>query len=56
MLIEQVKEKNQIKLNDQLIIGVSGGPDSMGLLHFLMSIQYELNLTLYVAHINHHTR
>ncbi|QVK17991.1 tRNA lysidine(34) synthetase TilS [Mycoplasmatota bacterium] len=57
MLNEQmIKEDNCIGLNDCLIVGVSGGPDSMGLLHFLISIQSKYNLSLFVAHINHHTR
>jgi len=57
MFYEQVmNQDNLIALNDRLIIGVSGGPDSMGLLHFLLSIQKKYNLCLIVAHINHHTR
>ncbi len=57
MFTEKVlNQTNLIQYNDRLVIGVSGGPDSMGLLHFLMSIKAEFNLTLIVAHINHHTR
>lgn len=50
------KQKKLISKKDCLIIGVSGGPDSMGLLHFLISIKEKYELNLYVAHVNHHTR
>lgn len=53
---QMMKEKSSILLNDRLVVGVSGGPDSMGLLHFLMSMQKKYNLEIFVAHINHHTR
>ncbi len=57
MFYETIINKDHgIELNDRLVIGVSGGPDSMGLLHFLISIQNKFNLNLFVAHINHHTR
>ncbi len=57
MIYENIlNQNNLIELNDRLVIGVSGGPDSMGLLHFLMSLQEKYQLTLYVAHVNHHTR
>ncbi len=42
--------------NDKIIVGVSGGADSMCLLHFLLSIKQEYNLELIVAHINHNLR
>lgn len=47
-------EKNQlIKPGDTIIIGLSGGPDSIFLLHFLASIREELNLELIAAHLDH---
>lgn len=42
-----------IDRNDRVIIGVSGGPDSICLLHMLFRLREKYNLTLYVAHINH---
>ena len=38
------------------MIGVSGGPDSMALLHILNELVPELSLTLAVAHLNHGLR
>ncbi|MGK5594002.1 MAG: tRNA lysidine(34) synthetase TilS [Parachlamydiaceae bacterium] len=40
----------------KLLIALSGGPDSMALLHLLLAIQKELSLDLAVAHINHQWR
>lgn len=45
-----------LKLNDTIIIGVSGGPDSMCLLHTLISLKEEKNLKIICAHINHGLR
>ena len=45
-----------IKNNSTIIIGLSGGPDSMFLLHFLNIIKTQYNLTLIAAHLNHEWR
>ena len=39
-----------------LIIGLSGGPDSVYLLHQLVFLQKEKNLTLIAAHLDHEWR
>ena len=41
---------------DRLIVGVSGGVDSMVLLHLLNAYRQELTLSLIVAHVNHGLR
>ncbi len=38
---------------DKVIVGVSGGPDSVALLHSLNQIKDEYQIQLYVAHVNH---
>jgi tRNA(Ile)-lysidine synthase len=38
---------------DKVIIGVSGGADSIALLYLLNQIKDEFNLVLFVAHLNH---
>ena len=57
MLIEQVvntiKKYNLIQDGDGVVIGVSGGPDSICLLHILNEIKNKLNFKIYVAHLNH---
>ena len=42
--------------NDTIVIGLSGGPDSVFLLHTLKSLQEKYNLTLIAAHLNHEWR
>ncbi|MDF2855463.1 MAG: tRNA(Ile)-lysidine synthetase [Neobacillus sp.] len=37
----------------QIVIGVSGGPDSLALLHFLWKQQDKENLSIVVAHVDH---
>lgn len=55
-MIEKVKETiekyNLIEKYDKIIVGVSGGPDSICLLHVLYTLGYDL----YVCHINHGLR
>ncbi len=50
--------KNDIGLNknDRIVIGVSGGPDSMALLYLLNILKIEMNLVLICAHVNHNIR
>jgi tRNA(Ile)-lysidine synthase len=47
---------NLIKPKDRIIVAVSGGPDSVALLFTLLELKKELNLSLFVAHINHKLR
>lgn len=42
--------------NKRLLVGVSGGSDSMALLHWLLSKQASYQFDIGVAHINHHLR
>ena len=45
---------NLLKDNDTIVIGLSGGPDSMCLLDILLSLKKKLNIIC--AHINHNIR
>lgn len=60
MLLERVKriiESNHlVEKGERVIVGVSGGVDSMVLLYLLNAYLQELNLSLIVAHINHGLR
>ena len=48
--------KSILNYNDVIVVGVSGGPDSMCLLHLLNDLKDELNLKIVVAHMNHKVR
>ncbi len=41
---------------ETVVVGVSGGPDSLCLLHVLRRLSPEINLNLHVAHLNHQMR
>lgn len=45
-----------IRNRDTIVLGISGGPDSMALLDLMLKLRKELNLVLVVAHINHNVR
>jgi len=48
--------KEYITKNSTIIVGLSGGPDSVCLLHWLHSLRKEKNLTLIAAHLDHEWR
>ncbi len=60
MILEKVKNTvrryNLIDKNDRIVIGVSGGPDSVALLFLLNSLKKDLNLTLHIAYLDHKLR
>ncbi|MEE1389767.1 MAG: tRNA lysidine(34) synthetase TilS [Clostridia bacterium] len=52
-ILHTIKKYNLIENGDSIVIGVSGGPDSICLLNILNELKEELNFKIYVAHINH---
>ncbi len=55
--VEQtIINNNLIEKGDKLVVGVSGGPDSMTLLTILLKLKEKYNLEIFVAHINHMIR
>jgi len=51
-----IAQNHLINSGDKVVIGLSGGPDSVFLLHFLASLQSTHNITLIAAHLNHEWR
>src|SRR4030042_5162819 len=50
-------ERHQLlNKGDRIVVGVSGGMDSMVLLHVLHSVRESLRLELVIAHVNHGLR
>ena len=50
---QAINKYGLIQQGERLLIGVSGGADSMALLHFLCGLRKEYNLQLVVAHVDH---
>lgn len=48
--------KSILKKNDRIVLGLSGGPDSMCLFSILLSLKKEYNLNIYIAHVDHNVR
>ena len=59
-ILETIMKHNLIKNGDKIVIGLSGGPDSMSLINVLDEIRkdntIELNFDLVAAHVNHNIR
>jgi tRNA(Ile)-lysidine synthase len=55
-VINTIKENNMLDSGDKVIVGVSGGPDSICLLHILMGLRERFSLELIAAHVNHGLR
>ncbi|MEG0250762.1 MAG: tRNA lysidine(34) synthetase TilS [Peptostreptococcus sp.] len=55
-VLETVKKNNLINENDKIVVALSGGPDSVCLLHVLHRMSKEMNLKVYAAHLNHQIR
>ncbi|MCB1115472.1 MAG: tRNA lysidine(34) synthetase TilS [Chlamydiia bacterium] len=55
MEIRAVKDFLTLRLEKgaKLLLGISGGPDSMALLHLLLEAQKELDFSLHLAHVDH---
>ena len=55
-ILKTIEKYDLINKKDKIVVGVSGGPDSMCLLDFLYSNKERFNIEIYVAHINHMIR
>lgn len=53
---ETVAKYSLLKKKDKLLLGISGGPDSLALLHLFLGLQKEYSLKLICAHFNHQLR
>lgn len=53
---ETVSKHNLINPGDRIVVGVSGGPDSICLLHLLWKLKEKMKLEIYGVHLNHQFR
>lgn len=52
-ILETIRQRQLLHDGERVVVGVSGGADSMSLLHVLAKIAKELSFGIVVAHINH---
>ncbi len=55
-VLDFIREHHLVSGQHQLLVAVSGGQDSVCLLHILVKLQTELKVELHVAHLNHQLR
>jgi len=55
-IITAAKRHAMFSPGDKVLVAVSGGPDSVAMLHALHTHSTELGITLHVAHLNHSIR
>jgi len=51
-----IKKHNMLERNDSVLAGISGGPDSVTLLHVLCGLKKEYALNIIIAHLDHKFR
>ncbi|WP_078429476.1 tRNA lysidine(34) synthetase TilS [Alkalihalobacterium alkalinitrilicum] len=51
-----IKERQLLEPNSTIVVGVSGGPDSLALLHFLWNESHKENYQIVVSHVDHQLR
>ena len=55
-ILQTIKKFDMLSFNDRVLIGVSGGPDSVTLLNVLLSFKKRYNLSFFIAHLDHMLR
>jgi tRNA(Ile)-lysidine synthetase-like protein len=51
-----IRQHSLLVPGEKVVVGVSGGPDSLCMLHLLNRLRVELRLALHVAHVDHQLR
>lgn len=54
--LSTIKSYGLIEKGDKVVLAISGGPDSVAMLHLFCAIRDEWSLTLYAVHLNHQYR
>ena len=56
LVVSTIDTHNMIKKGDKVMAAVSGGADSVCMLHILNRLKQDLKFTLFCAHVNHGLR
>ncbi|MCH1958958.1 tRNA lysidine(34) synthetase TilS [Romboutsia hominis] len=55
-VLSTINKYKLIENRDKIVLGLSGGPDSVCLLHILYRLKEKLDIEVYAAHLNHQIR
>ncbi|MBR3174204.1 MAG: tRNA(Ile)-lysidine synthetase, partial [Eubacterium sp.] len=55
-VLDFIRKNKLVKKGDSVVLGVSGGADSICMLKLLSDLQKRLGISLYVLHVNHMIR
>ena len=55
-VLQSIRKEDLIPGGETILVGVSGGPDSVCLLHILDHLKETLGVSLHVVHLNHMLR
>ena len=55
-MLSTIRRFSMISAGDKVLVAVSGGPDSVALLHALWSLSDQIGISLHAAHLNHSFR
>lgn len=53
VFLKTIKKYKMLEKGDKVLVGISGGPDSVCLLHLLRTFMDELDVTIFAAHLDH---
>jgi tRNA(Ile)-lysidine synthase len=53
---DTIKKYQLVRRGDKILVGISGGPDSVALLYILNNLKNELKISLHAAHLDHMLR
>ncbi len=54
--LETIKREGLIQNGDRILVALSGGADSVTLLHILKNLEKDLDIEVFAAHLNHQIR
>jgi tRNA(Ile)-lysidine synthase len=55
-VLESIHRHHLLEKPGRIVVAVSGGPDSVCLLHVLLNLKETLNIDIHIAHLNHQLR